>query len=66
MKKLFTRTAVAAGTLAALAAGHLAFTPSPALAGDAHAWGISNLGDTCSGTCGSGNICCRIVILPAE
>jgi hypothetical protein len=65
MKKLLARGAAVAGTLATLAAAHLAFAPTAALAGDSHAWGFSNLGDTCSGTCGSGNICCRIVILPA-
>lgn len=66
MNRLLTRTTVAATTLAALVAAHLAITPKQALANDKHAWGISTLGDTCSGSCGANNICCRIVIVSPD
>jgi hypothetical protein len=66
MNRLLTRTAVAAATLAALVAAHLAISPNQAFAGDKHAWGFSTLGDTCSGTCGAGNICCKIVIISPD
>lgn len=66
MTTLFKRCAAVGGTLAVLAAGHLGLAPRQAEAGDRHAWGISTLGDTCSGTCAAGNICCRIVIIAPD
>jgi hypothetical protein len=66
MKRLPTKTAAAAVTLAVLAAAHLGIAPRAAEAGDKHAWGIGTLGETCGGNCGASNICCKIVILPAE
>jgi hypothetical protein len=63
MNRFFTRTAVAGSTLAALAAAHMALSARPALGDDLlHTYGISNLGETCSGTCGPDNICCKIVV----
>ncbi len=65
MKRMLIRGTVTAGTLAMLAAAHLAFA-TRAEAGDKHIYGVSNLGDTCGGTCGSSNICCRIVIVAPD
>ena len=48
---------------AALALAH-ALVPRGARADDVdHIWGIGTLGETCSGTCGNMNICCRIVVV---
>jgi hypothetical protein len=66
MRPSLIRTIVAAGTFSALVAGHLTFAPRSAMAGDLHVWGFSNLGDTCSGTCGANNICCRITIVTSD
>jgi hypothetical protein len=62
MRSLRKRTLVTAATLAALAFVHLS-GPRPAAADIKQIWGMSNLGDTCTGSCGSTNICCRIVII---
>ena len=66
MKKQLKRSTIGAAALGVLAVGHLAFAPRTAEAGDKHIYGVSNLGDTCSGTCGSSNICCRIVIVAPD
>lgn len=52
-------------TAAALAAAHAAY-PRMARADQInHIWGMSNLGETCSGSCGAINLCCRIIIVQA-
>jgi hypothetical protein len=32
----------------------------PAETSSVYTWGMSNQGETCGGTCGTNNICCRI------
>ena len=61
MRKL-TRAFLSVSLVAAGVTGASAFFPSPVDAG-VYAWGMSNLGETCGGTCGSSNICCRITIV---
>lgn len=47
----------------ALAAAH-AVIPAAARADELyHIWGLSTLGETCSGRCGGNYICCQIVIV---
>lgn len=65
MKTLLTRTLVVSTTLAVLAAGHMSISARTADASDKYTWGIGTQGETCGGTCGSTNLCCKIVILPA-
>jgi hypothetical protein len=49
----------------ALAAVHAA-VPRAAQANDTwHLWETKPDGETCSGTCGTGQKCCRIVVAPA-
>lgn len=52
--------------LAALVvAAAAAFLPRAAQATEEplRVWGISNLGETCTGKCGVRNICCKIVVV---
>lgn len=63
MKQTRIRFLVAALAAVALAVAS-ATTPRAARADDTlHIWGIGTLGETCSGTCGNVNICCKIVVV---
>lgn len=65
MTRTQTRIRLLVAALAAVAlAVASAAAPRAARADDAtHIWGIGTLGETCSGTCGSTNICCKIVVV---
>jgi len=62
MKTTIRRVSVLAALVAAASTG---FLPRAARADDApsHIWGMSNLGETCGGTCGPKNLCCKIVVV---
>lgn len=63
MKRTRIRLLGPALAAAALVAAH-AVAPRAAGANEtSRVWGMSNLGDTCSGLCGAQNICCKITIV---
>lgn len=65
MRKPLLRTALF--TLVAAAAASAGFAVRSSTAQDqVYAWGISNQGETCGGTCGENNICCRITVVEDE
>lgn len=63
-KKMMVRIGIAALLLAALGGLNGIFSPTPATATETlHVWGLSNVGETCAGTCGPTTLCCKIVIV---
>jgi hypothetical protein len=63
MTKSFFRRFILGMTFLALTAAQLSFVPRATASEFKQIWGMTTIGDTCTGACGGTNICCRIVVI---
>ena len=57
------RLALLSGSLA-LAIAATGIFSRPAETSSVYMYGLSTQGETCGGTCGSSNLCCKIIVEP--